>query len=215
MKYIAFLGACLLGFACGASAQLSPANALLFTSPEPAAFAVAMPPADPAAMPQPAEPQGVYGVFQNYNFQAYIGYTFLRFYEVPNQTDNLNGLNFSIVYYPHEGRIAADGEFVAVFGSHPGASAKLAVGMGGARFRWTGSNDKEFWVHALAGGAHFLPQTAYGGQGAFAYELGGGIDIMPHRSRFGYRLQADAVGTLFFGTYQMNPKVSVGIVYKF
>src|SRR5271154_3814370 len=31
----------------------------------------------------PAAPQDVTSVFQNYSWQAYIGYTFFRFYELP------------------------------------------------------------------------------------------------------------------------------------
>jgi hypothetical protein len=215
MKHVAFLLATVLACACGASAQVAPVNALLFGAPEPAAFAMAMPAASAGPSPMPAEPQGVYGVFRDFNFQAYAGFTYVRFYELPNTTGNLDGFNFSVVYYPHTGRLGLDGEFAAVFAPQNGVNTTLVLGMGGGRFRLTGDRGLVPWVHALVGGAHFTPQTPYGGESAFAFEAGGGIDLDRHNRRLGYRLQADLVGTYFFGTYQYNPKISVGIVYKF
>jgi hypothetical protein len=176
--------------------------------PAPAAHALfAFAPAEP--------PQGVYGVFQNFDWQAYAGYTFFRFYEVPNITQNMNGFNFSVAYYPRGGWVAAEGEFVAAFGSQAGVTSKFVLGMGGARFRWSAPRAVEVWVHGLAGGSHFTPQTAFGGQSAFGYEVGGGVDVNAHHHRMAYRLQGDMVGTRYFGTYQYSPKISAGIVYKF
>jgi hypothetical protein len=167
------------------------------------------------AEPSPAEPQGVYGVFADYNFQAYAGYTFYRFYVLPNDTLNMNGFNFSVVYYPKNGKIGADGELVAVFGSQAGTSAQFVTGMGGARVRWSGPRAVEIWVHGMAGGGHLIPQTPYGGQNAFGWAAGGGIDYTPRNRRLGYRVQADAVAMYFFGTHQYSPKISFGVVYKF
>jgi hypothetical protein len=224
MRYVSILCGAFLVFAWGTGAQLGPASSFLFGSPSPALAAPApiadaaapKPTANLLALSAPADPpQGVYGVFQDFNFQVYGGYTFLRFYALPNFTDNMNGFNFGVVYYPGGRRIGADGEFVAAFGSSSGVSSKFASGMGGARFRFSAPRGLEAWVHGLVGGAHFLPQTPYGGLGAFSYELGGGIDLMPHHRRLGYRIQADMLGTRFFGTYQYSPKISAGIVYKF
>jgi hypothetical protein len=216
MRHIAFLCAVVFVFARCASAQVAPANALLFGTPEPAAFALAMPAASAAPSPIPAaEPQGVYGVFRDFNFEAYAGFTYVRFYELPGITGNLYGFNFSVVYFPHTGRLGLDGEFATVFAPQNGINTTLVLGMGGGRFRLTGDRGLVPWVHALAGGAHFTPQTPYGGESAFAFEAGGGIDLDRHNRRLGYRLQADLVATYFFGTYQYNPKVSVGIFYKF
>jgi hypothetical protein len=175
-----------------------------------------MPNANPLALSAPADPpQGVYGVFQDFNFQAYAGYTYFRFYEVPNLTDNMNGVNFSAVYYPRGGWLGPDGELIAAFGSQSGVTSKFASGMGGVRLRHSAPRGLEVWVHGLVGGAHFLPQTAYGGLNAFSFEAGGGVDLTPHHRRLGYRLQADMVGTRFFGTYQYSPKISAGVVFKF
>jgi hypothetical protein len=193
------------------------------------AFAVAMPAAMPEASamalsaapepsPEPAaepEPQGVYGVLQNYNFQAYVGFTHLVFYELPNVTGNLNGFNMALEFYPHGGHLGADGEFAAVFAPQGNVSTHIDVGLGGARYRLEGPRGLEIWVHGMVGAAHFIPLTPFGGTNAFAFEAGGGVDYTPRRRRVGLRLQADTVGTRFFGTHQYNPKLSAGIVVKF
>lgn len=241
MKLPVCLLAGVLLFALNASAQNDPQNSPLLVSrfgdaaAQPVAatvgspsFAVAnLPTPTPAsepnfgnafAAPSPAEPpQVVYGVKPNYDFQAYLGYTFLRFYEVPGTQINTNGLNFGIVYYPDyfKGWIGADGEFVLTLGSQFNQKARFLLGMGGARFRWAGPHNIEVWVHGLAGGSHYVPQTSYGSQSAFGYELGAGVDINTHNSRWAYRIAGDAVGTRYFSTYQFSPKVSVGVVYKF
>jgi hypothetical protein len=164
----------------------------------------------PAALPQ----QDVQGVFQNFNWQAYAGYTFVRFFQVPGIQVNTNGLNFGVVYY-FKDWIGADGEFVGTFGSQYGDTAKFLLGMGGGRLRWSAPRGLELWAHALVGGAHYLPRTANGDTGALAYEFGGGVDISAGRRRWAYRLSADVVGTRFFNTYQYSPKFSAGIVFKF
>jgi len=95
--------------------------------------------------------------------------------------------------------------------------ARFLLGMGGARVRWAPftRTNIEIWAHGLAGASHYTPQRAHSSQGAFAYEVGGGIDINMHRWRYAYRIGADMVGTHYFGTNQFSPKFSTGFVYKF
>jgi hypothetical protein len=199
----------------GSSApSLLPSSSLDFSLPEP----VPSPPSSAASAP-PDPPQGVYGVRPVFPFQAYIGYTFVRFYEVPGTTVNTNGFNYSIVYFPERLKnwVGADGEFVAGFGNQYPYQARFLLGMGGARFRWApfSHTNLEIWAHGLAGASHYTPQTPYGKQGAFAYELGGGVDINAHRWRYAYRFGVDMVGTHYFGTNQFSPKISAGFVYRF
>lgn len=242
MKHGTFLVGALLLLAASAGAQMNPENSFLSTSSAssatfpasapavPSIFALATPPtsgaagafgaalpSSPAANSQDNQSPTVFGVFQNYNWQAAIGYTYLRFYIVPHPStvENTNGLNLGIVYYPGGQWIGADGELIATFGSLAGHTLKFAAGMGGPRFRWAAPRGIEYWVHGLIGGSHFVPQTTLGNQGAFSYEAGGGVDIAVHHRRIAYRLQADLVGTRFFSTYQYSPKVSVGIVFKY
>lgn len=173
--------------------------------------------AESAGEPSSSAHQPVYGVLPASSFEVYGGFTYFRFYEVPGVTGNLAGFNISLVYYPHAGHLGADGEFAVGFASQAGSSTTttLEAGMGGGRFRITTPRNTEVWVHALAGGAHFIPKTPYGSQGAFAFEAGGGADWSPHGGPFAFRAQADLLGTYFFSTHQYGPKLSVGVVYNF
>jgi hypothetical protein len=166
------------------------------------------------AAPEP-EPQTVQGVYQNFDWEGYVGYTYVRFFEVPGSVFNTNGANFSVQYY-FKPWIAFDGEFVATFGSQLCCTSKFVMGLGGIRVRRQGPYGIEGWAHILGGGSHYVPQTAYGNQHALAYELGGGVDVVLHNSRrMAYRLAVDAAGTNFFNTYQVSPKVSAGVIFKF
>ena len=235
MRHFAFLSGVFLIMASSAAAQVKleiprweaksvaatlttgapPTDVLYAFSPVPVP-AMGTPGPGGFAASAPAEPpQDVYGVFQSFEWQAYAGYTFFRFYELPNVTENLNGFNVSMAYFPRGRWVAADGEFVAAFGSQAGVTSKFILGLGGLRLRWSAPRAVELWAHGLAGGSHFTPQTPFGGQSAFAYEVGGGIDFNAHHHRTAYRLQADVVGTRHFGTYQYSPKISAGIVYRF
>jgi hypothetical protein len=184
----------------------------LVPSSAPADFGLALPSAPVPG--EPADPQGVQGVFQYFNWQAYLGYTFVRFYEVPGTEINSNGLNFGAVYYVKDW-LGAEGEFVGTYNWQFGACGKFLMGVGGVRVRHSMQHNIEVWAHALAGGAHYSPQTAYGKEGAFGYLLGGGVDLNTRHRRISYTLSLDAAGTTFFGTYQVSPKISAGVVFKF
>jgi len=235
MRQAALLFGVFVLCAAGASAQVESANPPLFASSAPeAAPNVTAPVAASDLATEPASPIGagsdaiagslpeaagsaaqqvnVTGVFPQYHWQAYAGYTFFRFYAVPGQDHNTNGLDLSLQYFPWAGHLAADGEFMGTFG--PGG-AKFVAGMGGARGRWAIPLGMEVWGHGLVGESHFLPQTPYGNQSALAYEVGGGLDFGSIHGRFAYRVSADMVGTHFFGTYQYSPKLSVGIIFKY
>jgi len=226
MKHAAVLLGSILLIVCCAGAQVNSSDSLATAAPlidasanalalesslpsKPAANAAVALPDEPAA-----PPQGVYTVRENFSWQAYLGFTFVRFYEIPGTTQNKSGFNYSMVFY-FKNWIGADGEFVSTFGSQMGTSSHLLLGMGGPRVRWSAPRDIELWAHGLVGAADFTPQTAYGKQGALGWEAGAGIDINAHHRHLAYRAAADLVGTRFFGTYQYSPKISAGVVYKF
>lgn len=173
------------------------------------AAAVSAVAADPGAAQAP-----VLGVRPAFYWQLYAGYTFFHFYEVPTLKNLENGFDVAVTYFPNHGWIGLEGDLMATFGSQAGCISKFALASGGARFRWEGPQRTQLWLHGLIGGAHFFPQTVYGGQSALGYEMGGGIDV-PHGRRLAFRFEADAVGTHFFNTYQLSPKFSAGIVFKF
>jgi hypothetical protein len=237
MKQTVVLCALLVIFAAGAKAQAN-SNTALPLAPEAAAgvsafstdttplvaaetapptadaFAAAVS-SDPGSDASAQEPPSVHSVFQNYNWQATAGYTFFRFYVVPHVTSNMNGLNLGLVYYPKGFWVGGDGEFIGAWGSVDGVSTRYVQAMGGPRFRWSIPRGLEIWGHGMVGRTHFLPQTDLGNQGAFAYEVGGGLDFNIHQRRIAYRVSANMVGTRYFGTYQYSPNVSAGVVFKF
>jgi hypothetical protein len=230
MRYIGLLCGFVLLFCSVVSAQTNVGNASLLTSPTFALatgtptpsgslFPAAAPSASAAlpAAPTPnasANSQDVYGVYQNFPLQVFVGYTFTRFYETPSLAQNLNGFDLGLAYY-FNNWLAADGEFAMGIGSQGGESSRLCFGGAGPRVRWAGPAGIEIWGHGLAGHSCFVPQTPYGGQDGFAFEGGAGIDINAHHRRYAYRIQADAVGTRLFGTYQYSPRITAGIVIKF
>ncbi|MGH9745571.1 MAG: hypothetical protein ACRD59_05600 [Candidatus Acidiferrales bacterium] len=162
------------------------------------------------------EPQSVFSVHQNYSWQAYVGYTFFRFYESSHPTirENQNGVNWSIVYYWKDW-LGFEGEMAATYGTQGGQDSWFLFGGGGPRFRWSGPRGLELWGHVLFGGSHFTPQTPFGKQEAFAYEAGGGVDVHSPFQRIAFRVGADMVASRYFSTYQYSPKVFTGIVFKF
>jgi hypothetical protein len=165
--------------------------------------------------PSPApEPQEIQGVFENYAWQAYVGYTFVRFYELPNVAENQNGANASVTWY-YRDWLGVDIEALGAHGTLGGASSWTLFVGAGPRLKRSLSRNLEVFGHALIGGTYFSPDTPYGSQGAFGYELGGGVDLRPNHSRFALRVEGDVLGTRFFQTNQWSPKVSAGIVFNF
>jgi hypothetical protein len=162
------------------------------------------------------EPQVALSIYQTYKWQAYVGYTFFRFYESSHPTirESQNGVNWSVVYYLKDW-VGIDGEMSATHGTQNRQDSWFLFGGGGPRFRWSGPRGLELWGHALFGGTHFTPQTPFGKQEAFAYEVGGGVDIGGHYKRWAIRLSGDMVGSHYFSTYQFSPKVGAGFVFKF
>ena len=187
--------------------SIAPANTARGTVPSSTPLSLSLLPSPPAA------PQDVTSVFETYAWQLYGGYTFQRFYELPGITSNMNGFNFSVVYYWKDW-FGVDGEFAATHATQDNFSSWFLFGGGGPRFRWSAKKGIEIWAHALVGGSHFTPQTPAGSQHAFAYELGGGVDL-PFKERWAIRLGGDAMCTTYFNTHQFSPVVHAGLVFRF
>ncbi|MGA7914659.1 MAG: hypothetical protein WCA00_05445 [Candidatus Acidiferrales bacterium] len=204
-------------FALPAPADGSAGGTTLMASPFVASAntAAALPASTPLSLTPAAAapPQDVASVFETYDWEAYGGYTFYRFYELPHITQNMNGFDYGMVYY-FNNWVGAEGEFAATHGNQSGFSSWFVAGYGGGRVRWSARRGIELWAHALIGYSHFTPQTANGPQHALAYEFGGGADL-PFHPRWAIRVGADAVGTRYFSTYQFSPKGEVGVVFRF
>lgn len=204
------------GYSVPSAVSLGNLDSTLASSEGATGVATALPAAvaaNPAPDPIPP-PQGVYGILPKSDREVSIGYTYLRFYEVPGATENANGGYISGVYYLKPW-VGAEGEVLAVFGTISGSQSYLIIGAAGPRVRWPSSGRIELWGHVLGGFASLSPETPYGHSTAFEYEAGGGVDLTVGSGRWAYRVEGDGVGTRFFGTYQIGPKISGGIVYKF
>lgn len=111
------------------SISLTPFSAAPANTP-PSGFAPSTP-LSLSLMPAPAAPpQDVTSVFENYAWQLYGGYTFLRFYELPGVTPNMNGFNYSVVYYWKDW-FGVDGEFAATHATQDNVSSWFLFGGGG------------------------------------------------------------------------------------
>jgi hypothetical protein len=188
------------------------------SAPVPPALSAATPfaalaPVAPAPDPEPV-PQSVQGVFEKYNYDVYVGFTFHRFYEVPGVQSNMYGVNASLVYW-YRDWIGFDGEIFASYGSQPGQNSWYSFYGAGPRIRWVKPKGIDLWAHALIGISYITPQTPYGGQTALSGIVGVGADLNGHHRHMALRFAIDGVGTNYFGTFQISPKVSAGIVYKF
>lgn len=181
------------------------------TLPAPEAFT------EPPAMapPNPPEPpQGVYGVFPKYDREAAIGFQYLRLYQVPGAIANTGGAQASLLDYV-KNWVGVEAQLSGGFGSLSGTASRIFFGGAGARVRWSGLEKFDLWAHGLGGLSALSPQTPYGTGHAFGYEVGAGVSFMTHRQHWGYQVEGDAVGTFYFGTYQVSPKIAVSAVYHF
>jgi hypothetical protein len=233
MKYTIFLFALICLLTPRASAQDSQPRPLQVTSPEatvasePAKMFASVTLVPAASLPELSEgvPSGsdpsprpqaaVQSVYHSYSFQAYLGYTFVRFYAFPGREVNRNGLDLSMSYFFKKGLLGVEGALTGTFGSIANETSDFLLAAGGPRVRWSGPRGLELWAHGLLGDAHFGPRLANLTQDGLAYELGGGVDISAHSQRIAYRLEADMIGSRLYHTTQYSPKVSAGIVFKF
>ena len=150
MRHAGFLIGSILFIAMNAGAQINAANtapaepfsqvSLLTPSENSFNFPVLPAPeglitATPRALTNvEADPtQYVQSVYETYRWQAYVGYEYLRFYEVPAITKNSNGFMYSMVYYLKDW-IGLDGELNATHLNQYNTGGWFLLGAGGPRF---------------------------------------------------------------------------------
>ncbi|HYA96833.1 MAG TPA: hypothetical protein VEH49_01960 [Methylomirabilota bacterium] len=166
-------------------------------------------PADPAPSPQ---------VSREENYEKWrlgFGYGYVRFRSTPI-TANVNGIEFSLGYMLDR-RLGVEGMFTGGWG-HDSAFANPTVKfldyLIGLRYVCLPRPRYEVWAHGLVGGAHVLPQTALGGQNAFAWTFGGGVDYRLVAG-LGLRVQGDYVGSRFFSETQSHFQFGTGLILRF
>ena len=163
------------------------------------------PSAAPPATPTPAW-------HDDTSLQVGIGATYVRFYEAPGIVGNGYGGQVDAVYY-HDW-IGTEGQFSYVYGSTSGGTSYPLFAGAGIRVRWQNSSPIELWGHGLVGFNRLepAPTSTLGGSNGVGFKAGGGVDIRPHHSRIGFRISGDLYGSGFFGTSQISPEVSAGVV---
>jgi hypothetical protein len=205
MRKALFLLGMVISFTAIVGAQSNTTGSSLL----PSSFLLPAPPAVAPAMQDDAS----HGSFPKSGFELGVGYSYFHFFSGHNLSPNMNGFNASLLYY-FKDMLGAEGEMTGALGSQKGQSARFVFVGGGPRVRLTGPSKIEVWAHGLVGYAHYVPQTALGKQGAFGFELGGGVD---YRARYwlSYRVAADMIGSTLFSSTQFSPKISAGIVINF
>ena len=167
-----------------------------------------------AASPAPAaKPRYLWGVRDDYRWQLGIGVEVFRFRSnVINAT--MAGTNTTLTYYTN-GWFAVEGSVITGFAPeiYDRAHVKAVGGggglrVGGRRARW------EPYGHALAGGIHLQPQTAFGGKTSLLAQAGAGVDFRVY-ARLSLRAEGDWVYTQYFHQTQNNFQGVAGIVLHF
>jgi opacity protein-like surface antigen len=198
-KLVLFLGAtlCLSGLAKAQDRIVS------FAAPSPAA----------------ASPQFFGG--EATQWQLAVGYQYNSI-KLGSSRFNTNGFNTSIVRF-FGNTFGLEAQVGAGFGntgtttSPSNLTAKSVFVGGGPHIAYRGQSRLEPWVHAIVGLEHFrFTQTAgqLGSNNAFAYTLGGGVDIGLN-GFVALRAEGDYLGTRFFSGNQSNFQAIGGLVFNF
>jgi hypothetical protein len=115
-------------------------------------------------------------------------------------------------YYLRE-HLAVEGRVTSTFEVHSArdSDAKYLFYGGGLKLS-TGNRRLQPFVHALIGGLHMYPQTAFNTNG-FAAQAGGGVE-KKLRPGLWLRLEGDYVRSWLYKSGQNNFQVLVGIHYR-
>jgi opacity protein-like surface antigen len=179
-------------------------------------IADAAPAANPIPAPAavPAKPKYVFfGDRDDYRWQLGVGVDYVHFTSRAFDA-NMVGLNTTLTYFTNSW-FGVEGSVITGFGSDvfPNSQAKIFGGAGGIRIgsrraRW------EPWGHALVGGSHLQPQTAFGSRTSIMALAGIGVDYRLH-ARLSLRGEGDWLYTSYYSQSQNNFQIVAGVVLHF
>lgn len=144
-------------------------------------------------------------------FRVSLGYDYLHF-RSQLFTSNVHGLRSSFSYSWKEW-LGVEGSVLAGFGSSTFNNQDSNIVLYGAGPRVTLKGRFQPWAHALAGGIHVYPQTAFNTNG-FAVQLGGGVDYA-YKPFLSIRVESDYVRSQLYSAGQNSFLVGGGIVIPF
>ncbi len=141
-----------------------------------------------------------------------LGYALVPFRSAPFSAP-LNGLDSTVSYYFRD-HFAVEGRLTSSWETHSSndADAKQLFYGAGIKLDW-GNRKLQPFVHALLGGVHMFPQTAFGKNG-FAVEFGGGMQKRLIQ-RVWLRFEGDYVRSQLYSSGQNNFQMVVAINYRF
>jgi hypothetical protein len=159
----------------------------------------------PAPQPKP-RPQTIRDDAVKDSWELGFGYAFVRFRSSPfNAT--MSGLNTTVSYYVRD-HFALEGNVTATFSE----DARYVFYGGGVKVS-KGNRNLQPFAHALVGGVHMFPQTAFSNNG-FAVELGGGAERRL-RPQIWLRFEVDYVRSQLYSAGQNNFQTVAAINYRF
>jgi Outer membrane protein beta-barrel domain len=141
-----------------------------------------------------------------------LGYALVGFRSAPfNAT--VSGVNATVSYYFRD-HLAAEGSITYGFGSQSSdtADAKYLFYDAGIKLD-CGNRNLHPFVHALLGGVHMFPQTAFSNNG-FAVEVGAGLERRLIQGVW-LRFEGDYVRSELYSSGQNNFQGVAGVNYRF
>jgi hypothetical protein len=142
-----------------------------------------------------------------------MGYGLVRFTSSQfNAT--MSGLNTTASYFVSN-HFAVEGSVTTAFGfpSASSATAKFLFYGAGAKVNLSNFRTVQPFVHALIGGVHVYPQTAFSNK-SFAVQVGGGAEKRLWPNTW-LRVQGDYLRSQLYSSSQNNFQLVIGVDYRF
>jgi opacity protein-like surface antigen len=159
----------------------------------------------PAPQPQP-RPQTIRDDDVQGTWELGLGYTFVRF-QSSLFNASMNGLDTTFSYYLRD-HLAVEGNVTAAFSE----DARYLFYGGGVKVS-KGNPKLQPFGHALVGGIHMFPQTAFSNSG-FAFRVGGGAETRLQQQLW-LRIEGDYVRSQLYSSGQNNFQAVASINYRF
>jgi hypothetical protein len=162
-----------------------------------------------AALPEPQSrprPQAINDDDVRGTWEMGLGYTFVRF-RSSLFSASMNGFDSTVSYYLRD-HFAVEGDVTAAFSEDARYlfyGGRVKVSKGHPRL--------QPFAHALVGGIHMFPQTAFSNNG-FALRLGGGAETRL-RQQLWLRVEGDYVRSQLYSSGQNNFQAVAAIIYRF